>query len=526
MRNVLTSKLPKKKEEEEEKYHLDYIGEDGYVYKHNGEKYYKTGIFLQGPKGQPGIKGKDGLIPRIGENGNWFIGDTDTFVKAALDTSLYATKKDLDDLIDNAPEVLNTLKELANAIGDDADFATNINNRLTDIENVAYQVPVGGIPESDLSQGVKDKMNEKEVFWATYGTTTAQEIIQAHQNGKDCLVYTNNKVYRLTIISDTTIDFYEANDAILYFVRVDRATNNWASANFQLERSTYKKTAITGNESSNSYYPSTKAVADYVHQETAKWGVVSQTQTWNQASDGGYDYTMSNLQYGWIPQANIDLYESAGAVFNEQSGYFELNGLVDISYEEMKVIYDYKRPKNIADCVYAISNNKLRTNFTLFYAPSFGRYGNTGTISINMVGLASNDTNLSILSLRSDNTEDNFANFAAITSIHYAFYNCWYLKEVVGIINTNSLTVAGSVFNAFFNCFSLEEIRLNKLKISVDLSYSPRLSVASILYMINKSQTNTITITLHPTAYARAIADSDVQAALQAHTNVSLASAT
>ncbi len=38
---------------------------------------------IQGEKGDPGEKGADGLTPFIGENGNWWIGDIDTGVKAA-----------------------------------------------------------------------------------------------------------------------------------------------------------------------------------------------------------------------------------------------------------------------------------------------------------------------------------------------------------------------------------------------------------------------------------------------------------
>ena len=35
-----------------------------------------------------------------------------------------------------------------------------------------------------------------------------------------------------------------------------------------------------------------------------------------------------------------DLYISAGAVYNEATGYYELNGLTDITEEEMRVIYE------------------------------------------------------------------------------------------------------------------------------------------------------------------------------------------
>ena len=41
-----------------------------------------TEVKAQGPAGQDGEDGKDGLTPFIGENGNWWIGETDTGIKA------------------------------------------------------------------------------------------------------------------------------------------------------------------------------------------------------------------------------------------------------------------------------------------------------------------------------------------------------------------------------------------------------------------------------------------------------------
>ena len=101
------------------------------------------------------------------------------------------------------------------------------------------------------------------------------------------------------------------------------------------EDTSNKKNDIAANRTSETYYPSTKGVFDAL----GKWGVISQTQTWSYSNAAGYDYTMSDLVYGMIPQANIDLFVSAGATFNATTGYFELNGLTDISYEEMEKIY-------------------------------------------------------------------------------------------------------------------------------------------------------------------------------------------
>ena len=43
---------------------------------------------------------------------------------------VYATKTDLANLVDTAPEALNTLNELAAALGDDPNFATTITTEL------------------------------------------------------------------------------------------------------------------------------------------------------------------------------------------------------------------------------------------------------------------------------------------------------------------------------------------------------------------------------------------------------------
>jgi len=80
----------------------------------------------------------------------------------------------------------------------------------------------------------------------------------------------------------------------------------------------------------------TQAEADHDRVDEAieglyKRGVIRQTQTWTGSDATGYDYTMSNLVYGLIPQASIDLFVNAGAVFNSETGYFELNGLTDNS---------------------------------------------------------------------------------------------------------------------------------------------------------------------------------------------------
>lgn len=55
-----------------------HVGESGNWYL--GET--DTGVRAQGLDGAPGVNGSDGITPHIGDNGNWFIGQTDTGVRA------------------------------------------------------------------------------------------------------------------------------------------------------------------------------------------------------------------------------------------------------------------------------------------------------------------------------------------------------------------------------------------------------------------------------------------------------------
>ena len=108
-----------------------------------------------------------------------------------------------------------------------------------------------------------------------------------------------------------------------------------------------------------------------------------------------------------------------------------------------------------------------------------------------------------------------------LSTTQNVFNNCKRLKKVFGTLKSISWTEY-----CFTYCYSLEEIQIDKLQNSLKFNDSSKLSASSIAFMINNAlSTPSFTITLHPTAYARAIADSDVQAALAAHTNVTLAQA-
>lgn len=101
------------------------------------------------------------------------------------------------------------------------------------------------------------------------------------------------------------------------------------------------------------------------------------------------------------------------------------------------------------------------------------------------------------------------------------FFNCQALRVVNGRIRFTKLSNTN-----FHQCYSLQHLKIVGLSNNLYLGDSKALSKASLLYMINQSAaTSPIVITLHADVYAWASSDSDVQTALVAKPNVTIASA-
>jgi hypothetical protein len=247
-------------------------------------------------------------------------------------------------------------------------------------------------------------------------------------------------------------------------------------------------------------YLSAKAVYDSFY----KYGVVSQTQTWTHASDGGYDYTMSNLVWGNIPKANIDLYEAVGATLNTTSGYFELNGLTDISYEEMKKIYVWFTKVDQRTNVRAYSLSKIRTNIQPLWSLYAGS-SNNGQVANQMnTESATNMCTYSTVEELYLYDASKFTAYVKMSSPSALFFDCKYIKNIYGKFAITSAPTTGT----FGGCYSLETMYMNDIKFSTEIKYSPRLTLASIVYMVNNAaNTSAITITLHADALARCTAD-------------------
>ena len=107
-------------------------------------------------------------------------------------------------------------------------------------------------------------------------------------------------------------------------------------------------------------------------------------------------------------------------------------------------------------------------------------------------------------------------------AFRYAFYES-NIEHIAGLIKGNTSTFDTTSFDFSYFLKTISIVELNK---NISFHSSEKLSCKSILYMIeNEAATSAITITLHADAYARAMANADIVAALEAHPNVSLASA-
>lgn len=180
------------------------------------------------------------------------------------------------------------------------------------------------------------------------------------------------------------------------------------------------------------------------------------------------------------PQLFIDLWNEACGVWggwNAETGYFELNGLTDITYEQALETMKAKFP--IKDNAYR-SMLRIRTNMPF----------NRSSI------LSSTDAFNYSHKIEAANLENQV--FGART-----FYGCSKLKRIVNAYGINFET---SMNDCYFHCYSLEDIDF-KAVYSKDFSLadSPLLNIETFkrLSKSSKLHTNTVTITVHPDVYAK-----------------------
>lgn len=219
-----------------------------------------------------------------------------------------------------------------------------------------------------------------------------------------------------------------------------------------------------------------------------------------------YDTTSGTLR---------DLYISAGAKYNEATGFYKLNGLTDITEEQMRIIYE----KTWGWWLHLPSLNGFgsalpRTNIP---CPDYKIIAYASNISIHSIfAVSGNDDNLEVVNLRALYTPTAFDEIK-IVDFNWAFQGDKKIREVQGIIN---VTEARADLNIGGN---IETINIKGLKVNIRFYNSQRLSKESVLYMINNSEATTaITIGLNKAVYDVMKNDIDVILALGEKSNIVL----
>lgn len=223
--------------------------------------------------------------------------------------------------------------------------------------------------------------------------------------------------------------------------------------------------------------------------------------------DGTYTIVVKNdftkVLVPWRKDSSLrDLYISAGAKYNETTGFYELNGLTDITEEEMRVIWQ-------EDLSGWYLNG--RTNLTRNIEARGNAGGYNGGIDI--CNICSNNSNI---------TKFNFGAAPFARYLDNAFSGCTKLET----IDTRfPITPYGGVVgpNTFRGCTSLEEVRFNMRYVNystnVDFPASSLISKTSILSIIETTSTTgsvkpLVVVGLNESAYNRLKDDTDIQQAL------------
>lgn len=185
------------------------------------------------------------------------------------------------------------------------------------------------------------------------------------------------------------------------------------------------------------------------------------------------------------------LFEKAGAKFNDETGYYEMNGLTDLTENDLFIAWQYPRLSDDVAvtcsfaCFHPDKKRQIRTNFPFV---TFFRSANQlklyGQLKLEIFTTAS---------IVSGNTQP-----FTINSINT--YACNTLRKILGVIDVNSTS---SNMDSGGGLELLEELYLKRVRVNVLIfKNSPFIIYDCIKYLIdNTSNTKAITITVHPTTY-------------------------
>ena len=416
--------------------------------------------------------GKDGLTPFIGDNGNWWIGNVDTGKPSRGKAFEYSdfTPEQIEELQKPASDMISELDKTNNAV------KTNERQRI-DNENARVSSENARKESEDTRERAENTRvsNEADRDTAETGRISAEESrVKSEQSRVDA---ESNRVKA----EDTRVEKENARQT----AETTRDTNEQSRKQAEASRVTAEQGRVTEfnrlKTESETATQNATTQANYAKQQGD-----SVARTVNEIKTAQEELTtVLNTQQG-----NRALYVAAGAVYNEQTGFYELNGLTDITEGQMRNIYVYTSGAiNQNDLSGKFSNLPIRTNLP-FKANSGSYFG---------------DASIGAMFVKNHTIEViNIGSTVYPNYIGYAFAQCEKLRKILTVINLNSYSLGKPITTTFQGCVLLEYVRIQKIRQSILFSNSPLLSLESLQYLItNADNTLAITVTVHADVYAK-----------------------
>lgn len=192
-----------------------------------------------------------------------------------------------------------------------------------------------------------------------------------------------------------------------------------------------------------------------------------------------------------VGSALTPLFVARGAVYNATTGYYELNGLTDITEVQMIAIYNYTSQ----------SPNGNNWNSVFWYTmgvrTNFGLKAIVGQVN-DMYGAFSQSSfeviNLECLSYKSRPTK--------VKDLTSTFDLCLKLKKIIGVIDVSAITT--SILTGLYRAPLLEDVLILRLNVSISFEQSVNLSKKTLQYLITEATNTTpITVTVNSAVYAK-----------------------
>ena len=435
-------------------------------------------------------EGKDGLTPSIGENGNWWIGDVDTGKPSRGKAFEYSdfTEEEIYELQEPARAMIEGLDTL--------DKAVTANEKLR-IENETARVSSeNSRKESENLRREAENTrasNEEARETAETGRASAEDNrVKAEQSRVEA---ENNRVKAENTRVEKENNRQKAEST--------RDTNEQSRKEAETNRVKAEEGRVTEfnrlkSESETATQNATEQANYAKEQGDNVAGTVNEIKTAQDELTTSINNltTVLNTQQG-----NRALYVAAGAVYNEKTGFYELNGLTDITEEQMKVIYvqthHVTRQTDLSGVF--VNTNNIRTNYPFKIDGGYKR--------VPCYAAFIRCTNIEVVAF-TKSTNGVFYSSRVI----YLFQYCRKLKEVIGIIRMDYVDSSEKYNNMFYQCTSLVRVSLGGVKYDISFSDSPLISLESLQFLItNAANTSPITVTVHADVYAKIQDETNVE---------------